>query len=68
MNESLPCKRERHNSHDPFAVPVLKDANVVGHVPRNIAFSTSLFASVMETTGTSFERGPFGSGNPALSK
>ena len=33
MNESLPSKRERHNSHDPFAVAVLKDADVVGQVP-----------------------------------
>ena len=37
INESLPCKRERHNLHDPFAVSVLKDADVVGHVPRKIS-------------------------------
>ena len=37
INESLPCKRERHNLHDPFAVSVLKDADVVGHIPRKIS-------------------------------
>ena len=68
INESLPCKQERHNVHDRLAVAALKDANVVGHIPRNITFSTSLFASVMETSGTSFKKRPFGSGNPALLK
>ena len=36
INASLPCKRERHNSRDPFALAELKDDDVVGHIPRKI--------------------------------
>ena len=31
IGEELPCKRERGNPHDPFAVAVCKEANTVGH-------------------------------------
>ncbi len=30
--EELPCQRERANPRDPFAVTVLKDEAIVGHV------------------------------------
>lgn len=29
----LECQREGANIHDPYAVAVVKDGNVVGHVP-----------------------------------
>ncbi len=32
VGEELPCQRERANPRDPFAVAVLKDEAVVGHV------------------------------------
>ncbi len=32
VGEELPCQRERANPRDPFAVVVLKDEAIVGHV------------------------------------
>ncbi len=32
VGEELPCQRERANPRDPFAVAVLKDEAIVGHV------------------------------------
>ena len=29
--------RERNNGHDPYALAVVKDDNVVGHVPRKLS-------------------------------
>ncbi len=37
VGEELPCQRERANPRDPFAVAVLKDEAIVGHVPRKIS-------------------------------
>lgn len=37
VGEILPCVKERHNVHDPFAVAVKKGANVVGHIPRSMS-------------------------------
>lgn len=41
--EVLGCRRETSNGHDPFAVAVVKDSTVVGHVPRRISAICSLF-------------------------
>ena len=35
--EILRCFQETENAFDPFTVCVKKDAEVVGHVPRNIS-------------------------------
>ncbi len=32
VGEELPCQRQRANPRDPFAVAVLKDEAIVGHV------------------------------------
>ena len=43
FDEELPCQRETGNISDPFAVGVLKDGVIVGHVPRKISSICSLF-------------------------
>ena len=40
--EVLQCRRER-NIHDPYAVAVIKNGSVVGHVPRRLSTLCSLF-------------------------
>ena len=43
--ESLICEREINNPEDPFAVAMLKEQSVVGHIPRKISAACSLFLS-----------------------
>ncbi len=44
IGETLPCKCERSNRHDPFAVSITNhDAAIVGHVPRRISPACSMF-------------------------
>ena len=43
IGEELSCQREAENYTDPFAVAVMKDDNIVGHVPRKISTVCSLF-------------------------
>ena len=43
VGEVLPVKRELTNAYDRFAVAVLKDGEVVGHIPRALAKTTSFF-------------------------
>ncbi len=44
ISEVLTCQREIANTHDPFAVAVTKsDDRIVGHVPRRISCTCSLF-------------------------
>ena len=43
FGEVLQCQRERANSHDPHAVAVVKDGNVVGHVPRKLSAICAMF-------------------------
>ena len=43
VGEKLSCQREAENYADPFAVAVLKNENIVGHVPRKISTVCSLF-------------------------
>ena len=37
INEILSCSQEHDNSEDPFAVSVIKDGDIVGHVPREVS-------------------------------
>ena len=41
--EELPCERETGNRVDAFAVAVMKDGTVVGHVPKKISSICSLY-------------------------
>ena len=41
--EELPCEREAGNRVDAFAVAVMKDGTVVGHVPKKISSICSLY-------------------------
>ena len=43
MGETLSCSRETSNLHDPFAVKVLKTDEVVGHLPKKISSTCSVF-------------------------
>ena len=37
VGEELPCAREPTNTKDRYAVGVLKDDTIVGHLPKNIS-------------------------------
>ena len=41
--EMLSCSRETGNRHDPFSVKVKKSATVVGHLPKKVSSTCSLF-------------------------
>ena len=43
VGEEPSCSREPTNQKDHFAVAVMKDSNIVGHVPWKISFICSLF-------------------------
>lgn len=43
QGDVLECARGTNNRHDPYAVAVLKDDNIVGHLPRKISASCALF-------------------------
>ncbi len=43
VGEELECRRERSNRVDQYAVAVVKDDKVVGHVPQKISRLCSLF-------------------------
>ena len=43
INEELPCEREVHNAMDHYAVAVIRDDVVVGHLPKQISRICSLF-------------------------
>ena len=43
IGELLPCEREAGNASDRYAVAVMKDFAVVGHVPRKISTICSIF-------------------------
>ena len=63
VGEMLPVKRELTNEHDRFTVAVLKDGDVVGHVPRSLSKTTSFFLRhdgnvvFCEVTGERLNRG-----------
>ena len=43
LDETLSCCRELTNVHDPFAVKVMKADAYVGHLPKKISSTCSLF-------------------------
>lgn len=43
IGDNFSCEREEGNSEDPYAVAVMYNAGVVGHVPRVISAACSLF-------------------------
>ena len=43
INEELPCECEVHNAMDHYAVAVIRDDVVVGHLPKKISRICSLF-------------------------
>ena len=43
LKEQLDCVREESNPKDRYAVAVLKNGEIVGHVPRRISAACSLF-------------------------
>lgn len=43
LGETLPCVRETSNEKDRYAVAVIKDSNIVGHLPKKISSVSSLF-------------------------
>ena len=49
IGELLPCEREAGNASDRYAVAVMKDFAVVGHVPRKI--STIILCSIFLRRG-----------------
>ena len=50
--EELVCHKEENNSHDPYAVAVMKGDSIVGHVPRKISAACLLFLEKEDTTNT----------------
>ena len=38
LEEALVCERELDNTEDRYAVAVLKDEVIIGHIPRKILF------------------------------
>ena len=43
VGETLRCERESEDAVDPYAVAVLENATIVGHVPRKISIACNLF-------------------------
>ena len=39
----FPCLREVGNAFDPFAVSVVRDSDIISHMPRRISATCSLF-------------------------
>ena len=37
LGEKLVCEREHGNPHDKYAISVVKNGAIVGHIPRNVA-------------------------------
>ena len=37
IDKEFSCEREADNYTDPFAVAIIQDGNIVGHVPRKIS-------------------------------
>ncbi len=51
IGEVLPLKKEEANPHDRFAVAVILDGSVVGHLPFNVAPVVSYFLGIEGNAG-----------------
>ena len=54
IGEELLCEREPHNASDRYAVAVVKDTAVVGHLPRNISRAARCSIYEVEVFGVEF--------------
>ena len=52
IGEYLNCEKEANNPEDPYAVAMMKDQLVVGHIPRKISAACSLFLAKESSTIT----------------
>ena len=43
VGEELKCEREKNNAKDPYAVAVVRENVIVGHLPRKISQISALF-------------------------
>ena len=43
IGEELPCRRDTGNERDRYAVAVMKDGTIIGHLPRKISRPCLLF-------------------------
>ena len=43
VGEELKCEREKNNAKDPYAVAVVRENVIVGHLPRKISRISALF-------------------------
>ena len=43
IGEDLPCVRELSNSVHNYAVAIVKDSQIVGHIPKKISMICSIF-------------------------
>ena len=43
VGQWLPCKQERGNPHDPYAIAVIEGSVIVDRVPHEISAACSLF-------------------------
>ena len=43
IGEVLQCQGKIGNWHDPYAVAILSDGRVVGHMPQKIAFLLNIY-------------------------
>ena len=43
IREEFPCRRDTGNERDRYAVAVMKDGTIIGHLPRKISWQCSLF-------------------------
>ena len=57
--EQLVLRREPENPEDPSAVAVIKDEEIVGHIPFNISSTVSQFLRRAYNTGFAEVTGPY---------
>ena len=57
IGEAFVCKREPENPADVYAVAVMVNSSVVGHVPRKISAACSLFLRQSESAVHGCSRG-----------
>ena len=48
LGETPPCTRELGNTHNIFAVKVTKAGATIGHVPKKISLTCSLFIQMVD--------------------
>ena len=59
VGKELVCRRERGNSHNIYAVAVIKDGVVVGHLVRKISPVASVFLGWNDPVSSLGKKTPF---------